>query len=310
MSAAPDSLKPFVMALAIAGLCLGTAGAAHGSTAADDAHIAAQLSRLEDGQDSPAARDWLSQLLNYAEQSRRPHPEGRGQTLPRYAIAARAQHLLRKWDQQHRLEQLRQQPALRGKALGQAQNHDALLNWLGEASMPELDAFRAEQGVHSWSEDILAVMIQRQARWTDWLALAERAQHARSWRLINSHAPLDHPQFARLLENLEANPALRGAAPALRARWVQRDPQRLAELAARIDSRNWDLNLIETALLAQPPGLTMALIQGLQHPDQAALAAWALWRLRSPEALNALSAYTRSDAAVPHLAREIAAWLR
>ena len=277
---------------------------------ASDAQLAAHLAQLESEPASPDARRWLEQLLDHAESAEKPHPEGRGQTLPRYAIAARARHLLRQWDEQQALQQLRNDPSLRSKATSSRTQHNALLSWLSEADPKQLADFRAQADADQWTDDILAILIRRQNLWTDWLALAEQGRQARSLELLMQSAPLDHPEFSRLLDSLAHNPALAGGTATLRARWVARDPQRMSTLLRSLDTQPWDLTLIETALKVSPPQLEARMREALATPDRAALAAWALWQLGTPTAHTALHDYAQSDLAIPHLAEEIATWLR
>lgn len=280
------------------------------SSSANDAQLAAQLRQLEQAEQSPAARRWLEALLNHPETARKPHPEGRGQTLPHYAIAARAQHLLQRWDEQLALEQLRSDPTLRSKSTTTRAQHRALLTWLSEASEQQLAEFRAQTDAAQWTDDILTLLIRRQDQWSDWLALAQRGEQARSLNLLLQSAPLDHPEFSSLLDTLAANPALRGGVATLRARWITRDPQRMAALLHALDTQTWTVPLIETALKVQPAQFEQRMSQALGSADKAALAAWALWQTGTPTAHAVLRDYAQSDFAIAHLAKEIDAWLR
>ena len=277
---------------------------------ASDAQLAAHLGQLEREPASPDARRWLEQLLDHAESTAKPHPEGRGQTLPRYAIAARAQYLLQRWDEQQALQQLRDNPSLRSKATTSRAQHKALLHWLTEASEQQLADFRSQADASQWADDILARLIRRQNLWTDWLALAAQGRQARSLDLLMQSAPLDHPEFSRLLDILARNPALGGGTASLRARWIARDPQRIAALLHALETQPWNLTQIETALKVQPAQLEASMSEALATPDKAALAVWALWQIDTPTARTALRNYAQSDHAIPHLAEEIAAWLR
>lgn len=316
VSAATNTSKRSTAGQTFAGLLLGLSVTIANAASADaaehhnDASVAEQLAVLEQGPDTPGSRALLNQLVDYQETALQPHPEGRGQTLPRYAIAARARHLLNRWNHDQALQRLRSQPALRSKANLSTIEHKALLSWLSEASSEELAAFRAKHNESSWPEDILARLVQRQNLWLDWLTLAEQAEQASSLRLVAAHAPLDHPEFASLLERLENNPAARGIAPPLRARWIRRDPQRLAAFQTKLQSATWDASLIQTALALAHPQLTDQLTHGLTSAEHAPLAAWALWQIGTAEARAALHDYAQSPTALTHLAQEIQAWLR
>ena len=277
----------------------------------DDAQLSQALQKLESEPQTPQARAWLVKLLSHQETSRRPHPEHPDLDLPRYAIAARAQSLLLRWQQQSAFERMQQQPKSHAKSPLFGPELKARVAWIAQASNEQLGLFRDSRLGQPFKEEISLALARRQAQAGEQLDLA---RHGKSSAALNYLSEViskaEDTHSLALLQAMRNNSHYSGAVAKIHAAWLQQHPQNLAVFQQTWRQQALSAEQLELALLLRPPQLLNKLSESLYSSDDAALAAWGLWQLQSPQALAILQAYLVSEEAKPELAQELQQWLR
>lgn len=277
----------------------------------DDAALDLELRALQQAADTSENRARLRALAQHEEYSRVPHPEHPALSLPRFDIAARAQQLLRNWDEQAQFEALLENPQLRSKSATKTTQNGALLRWIDQASHAEALNFKAQTEATQRSEALSRALALKLNLQQDWLQLAKIGHDAASLRAISLWALQLSPQnLIKLIEVIHGNPAFSGAAAVLLHNWrIENLGSRikLAELKTiEVLSRSW----LELAIANDQPELTTILAAALAEPQHAVVAAWGLWRLNTERSRHLLSRFADEPTSPEHLATEIKGWLQ
>lgn len=280
-----------------------------GSIEQHEARLAEHLLALQSQAPSEAARRWLLSLSKYLEQGQRPHPEGRGQSLPARELASRARVLLREWTVQQRLAAWQQDPAAARRKMHDPDEQQARARWLANASEAQLQAFRSELEPRELDEASLLVLLRRQpdAELAQTLALTGESRGSLQWLQEMAHTQAPETALA-VLKTAQGNPALRSLAARLRGELASQYPPERQALLQQIRQQPLSAELIESALAARMAELPGLLHSRLDEPEQAALALWGLWREGSPEARELLRQFASSEQAPAHLRQELSAW--
>lgn len=291
-------------------------GAAELSLDTPDAELSQQLGQLESEAESETAKRWLEQLSQYEERTLQAHPEHPALDLPRYALAARADALLRRWQEQRAFQTMQITPARLSKAPASKVERRARIRWIAQASTQQLDEFRGSVASAVLPEMVLLALATKQNKHADAMELAHRGLSRAALDHLRKHflAPTTTPEQSQaLLDGMRSNPSYRGAVASLNTAWLQQHPKHLQVFLQNWPQQTWSQELLDTVVLLGPANLLEQLQSALYNSansDTATLAAWGLWQLQTPDALQVLASYVQSPAAIPQLRQELGLWLR